>query len=61
MYYRSKQACSDTRGAADVLYSVVLQCIPNNCTESFVHTVVAASEPMAVLCIDQQLDEMVRF
>uniref|UniRef100_A0A1X7VMD7 Uncharacterized protein n=1 Tax=Amphimedon queenslandica TaxID=400682 RepID=A0A1X7VMD7_AMPQE len=55
-YYKK---CSTSKGdtSKDVLYNVMLQCKSN----SFVQSVVAAPEPMAVLCTDQQLDDMVRF
>ena len=39
----------------------MLQCKSSNPSDAFVRTVVAAPEPMAVLCTDQQLDDMVRF
>lgn len=35
----------------------MLQCKSNNPTDAFVRAVVAAPEPMAVLCTDQQLDD----
>jgi hypothetical protein len=53
-YYRKKD---NSQKACDVLYNVMLQC--KSC-DKFVRSVVAAPEPMAVICTDQQLDNMVR-
>ena len=63
-YYKSKaKSCSssNTGKSEDVLYSVMLQCKSSDASNAFVRAVVAAPEPMAVLCTDQQLDDMVRF
>lgn len=62
-YYRHQGQSSSCKKSKseDVLYSVMLQCKSNKASDSFVRTVVAAPEPMAVLCTDQQLDDMVRF
>ena len=56
---KSKQKSS----ASDPLFSVMLQCKstdPNSDT-AFVQSVVAAPEPMAVLALNHQLNDMVRF
>ena len=56
---KSKQKSS----ASDSLFNVMLQCKstePNSDT-TFVQTVVAAPEPMAVLATNHQLDDMVCF
>lgn len=58
-YYRSKEASSKSKTPVDVLYNVMLQCKSSD--HAFVWRFVAAPEPMAVLCTDQQLDDMVRF
>ena len=57
LYYKK---CSASKGDStkDILYNVILQCKSSN---SFVWSVVAAPQPMAVLCTDQQQDDMVRF
>lgn len=63
-YYKSKEkghSSSNLGKSEDVLYSVMLQCKSSDPTNAFVRAVVAAPEPMAVLCTDQQLDDMVRF
>ena len=62
--HRDKGECSTASNRSkseDVLYNVMLQCKSSNPSDAFVRTVVAAPEPMAVLCTDQQLDDMVRF
>lgn len=59
-YYKSKGK-TNTGKSEDVLYNVMLQCKSSDPTNAFVRAVVAAPEPMAVLCTDQQLDDMVRF
>lgn len=62
-YYKHRGENTSSSGrnkSEDVLYNVMLQCKSNN-SDAFVRTVVAAPEPMAVLCTDQQLDDMVRF
>ena len=59
--HRDKGECSTASNRSkseDVLYNVMLQCKSSNPSDAFVRTVVAAPEPMAVLCTDQQ---MVRF
>lgn len=56
---RNKQATSRN----DALLNVMLQCKSTDpdSDEAFVQSVVTAPEPMAVLCTNQQLDDMVRF
>lgn len=47
----------------DALFSVMIQCKSTDpeSDKAFVRRVVAAPEPMAVLCTNQQLNDMVRF
>ena len=47
----------------DALFSVMIQCKSTDpeSDKAFVRSVVAAPEPMAVLCTTQQLNDMVRF
>ena len=60
-YHQSKN--KQKSSASDPLFSVMLQCKstdPNSDT-AFVRSVVAAPEPMAVLALNRQLNDMVRF
>ena len=57
-YYKHKGEQETNIKKSDILYNVMLQCKSNHFIGPFVHTVVAAPEPMAVLCTDQQLDDM---
>ena len=60
-YHQSKS--KQKSSASDPLFSVMLQCKstdPNSDT-AFIRSVVAAPEPMAVLALNHQLNDMVRF
>ena len=57
---RYHQLKSREKDKGDALLSVMLQC-KSDCDDVFVRSVVAAPEPMAVLCTNQQLKDMVRF
>ena len=54
---------SDVNARSDALFNVMIQCKSTDpdSDEAFVRSVVAAPEPMAVLCTNQQLNDMVRF
>ena len=56
--YYKKCSASEGDSTKDILYNVILQCKSCN---SFVWSVVAAPQPIVVLCTDQQLDDMIRF
>ena len=59
----SKSKSEQKSSANDPLFSVMLQCKskdPNSDT-AFVRSVVAAPEPMIVLALNRQLNDMVRF
>jgi len=63
-YHQSQnKPMSQVGSRSDALYSVMLQCKSTDpdSDEAFVRSVVAAPEPMAVLCTNQQLNDMVRF
>lgn len=63
-YYKRKsknESSGSSVQTSDVLYNVMLQCKAAHSSGVFVRMVVAAPEPMSILCTDQQLDDMVRF
>lgn len=50
-----------TNATRDVLFSVMLQCKNAEKTDRFVQEVTCAPEPMAVLCLEQQLTDLNQF
>ena len=50
-----------TNATRDVLFSVMLQCKNAEKTDQFVQEVTCVPEPMAVLCLEQQLTDLNRF
>ena len=62
-YHQSKKAQTSLSNNHDPLFTVMLQCKSTepNSDDAFVRSVVAAPEPMAVLAMNRQLNDMVRF
>jgi hypothetical protein len=52
---------SSVYGTRDMLYVVMEQCKNAEKTDTFVRDVTCATEPMAVLCSEQQLGDIARF